>query len=338
MDNSVHTELDLSVDKKKIKCEDVVTCDAYKTYDAQEGNEERGKEEDEADEEDEKVRLKTTSDDVYVVQTARGGVGIMADWDPAMYLANETERNKPIFDLITHIPVQNPRRIIDIGCGPGNSTASLRKTYKEAEIIGIDNSPGMIAEARKADDSITWILRDANETMDDLGKFDILFSNSTLHWLPRHEALLPRLFNMVAEGGAAALQMPYYFGTKIYGSLLALIHSKKWNELIHLKQPATYHDVGFYYDILSECTPAFDIWTTRHIHVLKTKEDILDWYKPTGFKAYLDQLGTDEQKDEFIADMRPIVDRLYRAQKDGKYLLRFQRLFIVAHNRVTNKV
>jgi len=256
----------------------------------------------------------------------------MPDWNTELYLLFEDGRNKPIYDLISHIPLQNPKRIIDIGCGPGNSTIPLEKVFATAEIIGLDSSKNMIEQARKTNTGITWILRDAGEDIADLGTFDLVFSNSVLHWLPDHQKLLPRLFKLLNPEGVIAVQIPYFFGTPIYEPLYALIKSDEWNSYFPVKQPTTYHDVGFYYDLLSAYFSVFDIWTTKHTHVLNSKEDILNWYKPTGFKAFLDQLNTKEKKNGFLSDLSQIIDDLYLPQKNGKYLLRFERLFLIAQH------
>ena len=256
----------------------------------------------------------------------------MSDWNTEQYLLFKDERSRPIYDLLHRIPMKNPRLILDIGCGPGTSTIPLKKQYPDAEIIGIDSSPNMIKKARQACNEITWLLKDAREDIADLGQFDIVFSNAVLHWLPDHSTLLPRLFDSLSAQGIFAAQIPYFFGTPIYEPLNALVESIKWDQYIPAKQPANYYDVGYYYEILSQCFTVFDIWTTKHTHVLNSTNDILNWYKSTGFKPFLEQLPTEELRNDFLADISLIIDDLYAPQGDGKYLLRFERLFLFAQN------
>ena len=254
----------------------------------------------------------------------------MADWNTELYLLNEEGRNKAVFDLISHIPLKNPGRVLDIGCGPGNSTIMLRKTFPGAEeVIGLDSSPNMIAKAREAHGGITWLQRDINEGLSDLGRFDILFSNSVMHWLQGHAVLLPRLFELLGAGGVAAFQIPYFLGA-MYEEVSALAGSEKWNRFFPVKETAVFHDIGFYYDILSSHFSVFDLWTTKHTHVLRSLTDILDFYTPTGFKGYFDQLESQELREEFAADLLLMIGGLYSPQRDGKYLLRVERFFFVA--------
>ena len=253
----------------------------------------------------------------------------MQDWNTDLYLQYENGRNKPIYDLISHIPLKTAKRIINIGCGPGNSTIFLKKWFPDSEIIGMDNSINMIEKAKELYPNITWLLKDANNGLSDMGKFDIVFSNSVLHWLPNHKDILLQFFGLLQKNGVVAIQIPYFFGTPIYGPLYDLIKSKKWNTYIENKEPTTYHNLDFYYEILSTHFKIFDIWTTKHTHILNSRNDIIDWYKPTGFKPFLDQLGTEEIKKKFLNDISKIIDELYMPQKDGNFLLCFERLFFI---------
>ena len=101
----------------------------------------------------------------------------MIDWNPDLYLKFGKERTLPARDLISRIGLENPTRILDIGCGSGNSTIELKKRWPNAEIIGIDNSDAMIEKARSLYPEIDFRLMDAKEDLTCLGKFDIVFSN-----------------------------------------------------------------------------------------------------------------------------------------------------------------
>ena len=86
----------------------------------------------------------------------------MADWNPLLYLKFSGERTRPAEDLAGSLPLRAPARVLDIGCGPGNSTAVLRERYPHAEILGVDSSPDMIEAARKASPDIDFQLCDVS--------------------------------------------------------------------------------------------------------------------------------------------------------------------------------
>ena len=71
----------------------------------------------------------------------------MANWDASTYDRFEAERARPSRDLIARLAGMKPRRIVDLGCGSGLSTLELKRTFKKAEILGVDVSPDMLKAA-----------------------------------------------------------------------------------------------------------------------------------------------------------------------------------------------
>ena len=123
-------------------------------------------------------------------QKISGGVDLMSDWKPSLYLKFEKERTQPAIDLVNRIEIKSPKRIIDIGCGPGNSTKVLQEKWEKAEIIGIDSSSAMIEKAKENYAGIDFIQYDASSDLSFLGKFDIIFSNAAFQWIPDNHLLI----------------------------------------------------------------------------------------------------------------------------------------------------
>jgi len=46
-------------------------------------------------------------------------------WDPGQYLRYAGERGRPFFDLLARVGADDPGYVADLGCGPGNLTATL---------------------------------------------------------------------------------------------------------------------------------------------------------------------------------------------------------------------
>ena len=112
-------------------------------------------------------------------------------WSPATYLQFEDERTRAARDLLAQVPLVSARKVVDVGCGPGNSTALLVGRYPAAEIAGIDSSPAMLEEARRALPDALFIEADANIWLPDPDT-DLVFANATYHWIPDHLVILRR--------------------------------------------------------------------------------------------------------------------------------------------------
>ncbi|MHC1782992.1 MAG: methyltransferase domain-containing protein [Anaerolineaceae bacterium] len=131
------------------------------------------------------------------------------DWNPDLYLRFEKERTQPSIDLVSRINFDAPGKIIDIGCGPGNSTQILVQKWPDALVTGVDNSPAMIEKAKKDYPNQNWMLLDAGK--DEIKeKFDIIFSNATIQWIPNHQELFARFFCALNDNGLIAIQIPLF--------------------------------------------------------------------------------------------------------------------------------
>jgi trans-aconitate 2-methyltransferase len=73
----------------------------------------------------------------------------MVDWNTSLYLRFEQERSQPSRDLLARITINQPEEIVDLGCGPGNSTAILRERWPSAKIVGLDKFPGHAGKGKK---------------------------------------------------------------------------------------------------------------------------------------------------------------------------------------------
>ena len=152
----------------------------------------------------------------------------MLDWNPDLYLKFEKERTLPAKDLISRIEIVNPKRILDIGCGSGNSTHELKKRWPNAEIVGIDNSKSMVEKARSLYDDTKFILMDATEDLSPLGKFDIVFSNAAIQRIPDHENLIKSFYDLLNDKGVLAIQLPLIDEVEAQKALYELEYIKKY--------------------------------------------------------------------------------------------------------------
>jgi trans-aconitate 2-methyltransferase len=255
----------------------------------------------------------------------------MPTWDSAQYLKFAAERTQPAIDLAARIAIEFPRSVIDLGCGPGNSTMVLARRWPRAQLVGLDESPTMIDAARLAHPTIPWTVGDiANWTA--VEPVELVFSNAALQWLPNHARLLPHLLAQVAKGGAFAFQVPANFDAPGHRLLREIGGSTKWSGKFqrtvrewHVENPA------FYYETLSPHASQIDLWLTDYLHVMPGPASIVDWYRGTGARPWLEALPDDLARTEFLADYLAALTAEFPLQSDGKVLFPFRRLFVIAY-------
>jgi trans-aconitate 2-methyltransferase len=253
------------------------------------------------------------------------------DWDPELYLKFGRERIQPSIDLVNRIHIDNPSKIIDIGCGPGNSTQILVQKWPDAEITGVDNSPAMIERAGKDYTGQNWRLLDAGK--DEIeGKYDIVFSNATIQWIPDHPGLLRKFCNLLSDKGKIAVQIPQFWDMPVGKAIRKTASDSSWISVTGgVSDVFTIHDYSFYYDNLSELNLSVDIWETDYYHILDSHLSILEMIRSTGLRPYLDMLETDADRQCFEEMVLKEMVKVYPLQKDGKVLFPFKRLFFIAY-------
>jgi trans-aconitate 2-methyltransferase len=262
---------------------------------------------------------------------ARWRGGTLENWDPDSYLKFEDYRTRPSVDLVSHIRVAETRNIIDLGCGPGNSTQVLRSRWPRARVVGLDSSAEMIAAAREAYPDQEWARGDIATWSSDT-PFDVVFSNAALQWLGDHTALWPRLFGQVAPGGALAIQLP----AAMYGSIRGMIHEvaddSAWSSRMEPALSAiTIEAPHAYYDALSLLARSVDMWETEYYHVLESPSAIIEWISSTGLRPFLDALESDDERRRFTAMLLERVTEGYPSRADGNVLFPFRRIFVAAY-------
>ena len=218
----------------------------------------------------------------------------------------------------------------DLGCGPGNSTELIIERFPKARVIGIDSSPAMLDEARRRLPG-TRFEKGELSVWTPQEKPDLLFANAVFQWVPDHPTTLKRLFGGLASGAVIAVQMPDNLDEPSHALMREAAAEGPWSQRMakaaaargRLPEPASY------YDLLKPLAASVDIWHTIYHHVLEDDHAIVDWVRSTGLRPFLEALGPGEEED-FLESYRARLAKAYPPRVDGKVLLRFPRLFIVA--------
>ena len=226
------------------------------------------------------------------------------------------------------MPLGAPARIVDLGCGPGNSTALIASRYANANVLGVDSDDAMLAQAHAANvnarfevgDFETWAPRDAP---------DLIYSNAALHWAADPLAVATRLFQALAPGGVLALQVPLNFDKPSHVEMRAAAQDGPWSaKLAGIFQPLLLSGED-YARALAPLGAKLDVWSTAYLHVLECADPVLKWISGSALRPYFARLNA-EERASCEASLAVRLRRAYPPENDGRTHFPFHRLFVVA--------
>ncbi|MFF9277637.1 trans-aconitate 2-methyltransferase [Streptomyces griseosporeus] len=261
-------------------------------------------------------------------------------WDPAQYLRHAGHRARPFADLLARVPALpgTPPRIADLGCGPGNVTATLADRWPDARITGYDNSPAMLDRAAAehagptpGGGTLDFAPADAR-TWTPGTPHDLIISNATLQWVPGHLDRFADWTAALAPGGTFAFQVPDNIDAPLHALMRELARGPRWKSRLAdvVRHEDSVHSPAAYLDTLARLGCATDVWQTTYQHVLTGEDPVLDWVKGTGLRPVLTALADDpEARDAFVAEYRDLLREAYPRAPYGT-VLPFRRLFAVA--------
>ncbi len=259
----------------------------------------------------------------------------MPSWSSGQYLKFERERTRPCADLVARIELEAPRSLVDLGCGPGTSTAVLRRRWPAATVTAIDSSAEMLRAARATDPEVRWIESDLRR-WGPASAFDLVFSNAALQWVPDHPAQLARLWSWVAPGGAMAFQVPAWSDPRPpwRDAVAHLVRQPPWSGRFRSAEPESpVLPLDRYFDLFARESRAVDLWETEYVHVFPGPESIVEWSRGTALRPWLDELPDDVERAQFLTDYGREVTRTYPRRPTGEVLFPFLRRFVIAYRR-----
>lgn len=249
-------------------------------------------------------------------------------WDPSVYLQFSDERLRPALDLLARVPLQNPRGVIDLGCGAGNVTALLHQRYPQAKVLGVDASEPMLEKARAAAPACTFAQADI-ATFRPAEPPDLIYSNAALHWLSDHETLFPALLAQLAPRGVLAVQIPAMHAAPIRALQYEVAADGPWAALLAgVESAPPILPPARYWDLLAPLCASLDLWETIYTHALKGEDAAVQWAMGTSLRPFLAALP-EEMRPAFLAAYRKRVNAAYPRRAEGTTLLPFRRLFLV---------
>jgi trans-aconitate 2-methyltransferase len=267
----------------------------------------------------------------------------MPTWDPGLYLDFGKQRTRAAEDLCARVrsvlaepgEAREDISILDLGCGPGNSTAALRRAFPAARLAGLDSSPDMIEAARGSGLDAEWILADCR-AWEPEAAYGLVFSNAVLQWTGDQASILARAFGWTAPGGLTAHQVPGNGGSPLHRALCDAVADPSWKArsptgFSGLDDAIRYREPDFYVETLAALgAVGIDLWETTYWHVLGSRADLVAWYSGTGMRPWLEALESDGAREAFKADVLERASAAYPERADGSVLFPFRRIFFTA--------
>jgi trans-aconitate 2-methyltransferase len=260
-----------------------------------------------------------------------------ATWDPEQYLKYGDERGRPFVELVSRIFHPAPKKVIDLGCGPGTTTAVLMERWPSASIIGLDSSEEMIEKANQV--ALPGKLEFRVGDLSDLewtavGPFDVVLCTATFQWVPAHVELFPHIVDSLSDDGVFAFQVPANFDEPSHTLLYEFARSDRWSSLLgNLVRPDPVLSPSGYLTALLDTGAAADVWSTTYLHVLHGPDAVLEWVRGTALRPFLTALQAEGPADavqEFEASYGAALRAAYPMDGQGRTTFPFSRIFAVA--------
>jgi trans-aconitate 2-methyltransferase len=254
----------------------------------------------------------------------------MPVWSPTQYLKFTDERMRAARELLAQVPLREAKLVYDLGCGPGNSTELLVAAFPKARVVGMDSSPEMLDKARKALPQVEFVQGDL-EKWQAPADIDVFYSNATFHWVPGHVSVLQNLLRGLKSGGVLAVQMPDNLDEPSHVSMREAAHNAAYADKLRAAEGTRDQllNPDGYYAALKPWCARLDIFHITYNYALDGLSGILEFVKGAGLRPYLEVLNKDEQTD-YLKRYEVLLTQHYPVQSDGKVLMRFPRIFIVA--------
>lgn len=243
-------------------------------------------------------------------------------WDPAQYLAFADHRARPFYELVARVGAESPRRVVDVGCGPGNLTVSLSSRWPSAVVEAFDSSPEMVEAARAAgvdarvDDVTTW---------EPLPDTDVVVSNAVLQWVASHPSIVEKWASALPSGAWLAFQVPGNY-SDVSHRLIREVAGPSLANVFRADKPVL--DPVEYADLLAGCS-SVDAWETTYVQRLAGPDPVLEWVSGTALRPVRAALSSADW-DAYVAELAPRLREAYPERTDGTTWFPFRRIFVVA--------
>jgi trans-aconitate methyltransferase len=256
-------------------------------------------------------------------------------WDPVAYAANSASQQVWARELIAKLELRGDERILDVGCGDGKVTAELARAVGRGAVIGIDASPDMIRYASEAFPSgknpqLEFQVMDARQIRFDR-RFDLIFSNATLHWVDDHRAFLRGASACLRSGGRLVVSCGGKGNAhEVFNALRPELRQPRWRKYFRrLEAPYFFYSPEDYLEWLPHFDfKSADVQLAARDAVHEGREGFTAWLRTT-WLPYTQRVP-EASREEFIAGVVERYLAKHPPDDAGRVHVRMVRLEIDA--------
>lgn len=232
-------------------------------------------------------------------------------WNPNKYNEFKAERYKPYFDLASHIKDKPNLKVLDLGCGTGELTQFLANTLTNPDVLGIDSSAQMLAEA-PVQSNIAFKQKTIEEQLEDNENWDLIFSNAAIQWVDNHETLFPKIISRIRPGGQLAVQMPSQSENILNKLLLDLVQEELYKSALNnWMRPSPVLSIDEYANLLFDNGgDNLTIYQKVYPLIKNSQDELFEFISGSALVPYFERLS-DPFKEQFSVEFKKRIRQFF---------------------------
>ncbi len=259
----------------------------------------------------------------------------MYRWDPEDYSRASAAQQRMAMELLSGAELRGDERVLDIGCGDGKVTAYIAGLVPRGSVVGVDASEEMILYAQhvyppQAYPNLAFEVGDAS-SLDFAEEFDVIVSNSALHWVLDHGPVLDGIKRALKPGGQIFLQMGGRGNVShTWEVLRILMAQERWARYFNdFSFPYGFYGPDEYREWLVQAglVPRRVELVTRDM-ALEGCEGLAAWIRTTWLP--FTQRIPEELRDSFVDELADEYVKIYPPDEEGLVHIDMMRLMVEA--------